>query len=175
MNIQELTAGKNNLPIEEASETKDTDVAEGEIVQLVSFLLDDVEYGIDILRVHEIIRFPDITRLPNTPAFIKGVVNLRGSVIPVVDVRDRFGFPRADVTDLTRIIVIETEDKLVGLMVDNVYQVVRLPMRNIEPPSRMIEGVSDEFIEGIGRMNDRLVIILTLENILFEKAQKQLQ
>ena len=71
MNIQELTAGKNNLPIEEASETKDTDVAEGEIVQLVSFLLDDVEYGIDILRVHEIIRFPDITRLPNTPAFIK--------------------------------------------------------------------------------------------------------
>ena len=69
-------------------------LSEGRIIQLVSFTLDEVVYGIDILRVHEILRIPEITRLPNTPSFIKGVINLRGNVIPVVDIRERFGFPQ---------------------------------------------------------------------------------
>ncbi|MBP6990378.1 MAG: chemotaxis protein CheW [Spirochaetes bacterium] len=142
-------------------------VAEGAIIQLVSFVLDDVEYGVDILAVHEILRFPEITRLPNTPNFIIGVINLRGNVIPVVDVRRRFGFPRAKVTDLTRIIVIETNDKLVGLMVDNVHQVVRITQNNVDPPSELIEGVSEKYIWGIGRLKDRLIVILNLANILF--------
>ena len=122
----------------------------------MSFLLDDVEYGINILQVHEIIRMPEITRLPNTPDYIRGVINLRGSVIPVVYVRVRFGLPVGTVTDLTRVIVVETGEKLVGLLVDNVYQVVRMPGRNIDPPSDLIEGISDEFINGIGP--DRLPI-----------------
>jgi purine-binding chemotaxis protein CheW len=169
MNINELLR-KNNKPgsenSEEATEEEEL-LTDGNIIQLVSFMLDDVEYGVDILAVHEILRLPEITRLPNTPKFIKGVINLRGNVIPVVDVRLRFGFLTAEVTDLTRIIVIETDDKQVGLLVDNVYQVVRIPETNVDPPSELIEGVSEIFIKGIGRLKDRLIVILNMSNILF--------
>jgi purine-binding chemotaxis protein CheW len=150
-------------------DTREEQDSLGDIIQLVSFMLDDVEYGTDILAVHEILRMPDITRLPNTPHYIRGVINLRGNVIPVVDVRERFGLSKAKITDLTRIIVVEIGEKLVGLLVDNVYQVVRMPDRNIDPPSDLIEGVSEEYIKGIGRLKDRLIIILNLGNILFSE------
>ncbi len=145
------------------------------IIQLVSFVIDEVEYGVDILSVHEILRIPEITRLPNTPPFIKGVINLRGNVLPVVDVRNRFGFPKGKVTDLTRIIVIETADKQVGLLVDNVHQVVRIPDSHVDPPSDLIEGVSEEFILGIGRLKDRLIVILNTSNIIFEGEELEEQ
>ena len=168
MDINELIKKTNtNEDILLKKSDEEEELLEGEITQLVSFLLDDVEYGIDILSVHEILRFPDITRLPNTPDFICGVINLRGNVIPVVDVRLRFNLPHAEVTELTRIIVIETIDKLVGMLVDNVYQVVRLPINNIDPPAELIDGVSEEFIKGIGRFSNRLIVILSLSNILF--------
>ncbi|MCP4136525.1 MAG: chemotaxis protein CheW [bacterium] len=149
-------------------------MAEGTIIQLVSFLLDEVEYGVDILSVHEILRMQNMTRLPNTPEFIKGVINLRGNVIPVVDVRNRFGFPDAEYTDLTRIIVIETGGKQVGLLVDNVYQVVRIPDSNIDPPSELLEGVSQEFISGIGRLRNRLIVILNMTNVLFLEDEEDI-
>jgi purine-binding chemotaxis protein CheW len=173
MDIHELLKGRNNLTLNDDIESREAEQVETDIVQLVSFLLDEMEYGIDILKVHEIIRMPEITRLPNTPGFIKGVINLRGSVIPVVDVRDRFGFPAGEVTDLTRIIVIEIGEKLVGLLVDNVYQVVRLPLTHIDPPSELIEGISEEFIEGIGRLRDRLIIILKLDSMLFSRSESE--
>lgn len=143
------------------------EVSEGQIVQLVTFNLDDVDYGVDILLVHEILRIPQITRLPNTPKFIKGVINLRGNVIPVVDIRARFGFQAAKLTDLSRIIVIEAETKQIGLLVDNVASVIRLKDSNVDPPSVFIEGISEEFITGVGRLKDRLVIILNLMNVLY--------
>ncbi len=174
MNINQLIKGSGSLPLTDLSKEKEEEaVIEGNVIQLVSFLLDDVEYGIDILQVHEIIRIPEVTRLPNTPSYIKGVINLRGSVIPVVDMRERFGLQQGEITDLTRIIVIETGDKLVGLWVDHVYQVVRLPLRNIDPPSDLIEGISEEFIKGIGRLHNRLVVILNLDSILFSKEDKK--
>ena len=149
------------------AENNTDELVDSEVQQLVSFMLDEVEYGVDILCVHEILRFPDITRLPNTPDFIKGVINLRGNVIPVVDVRIRFGFPVGEVTDLTRIIVIETNGKQVGLLVDNVHQVVRIPMTSIDPPSDLITGMSEDYISGIGRLKDRLIVILNMSNIIF--------
>ena len=142
-------------------------LADIDVIQLVTFLLDDVEYAVNILNVHEILRIPNITRLPNSPDFIKGVINLRGNVIPVVDVRTRFGFPSAEYTDLTRIIVIETEGKQVGLLVDNVYQVVRIPETSVDPPSDLISGVSEDFIKGIGRFEDRLIVILNMGDVIF--------
>lgn len=161
-----LVNSKKTLSPDEKSDS-DEELHEGEVVQLVSFMLDDVEYGIDILRVHEILRFPEMTRLPNTPPFIKGVINLRGNVIPVVDMRIRFGFPEADVTDLTRIIVVETGGKQVGILVDNVYQVVRLPVSSIDPPSDLITGIAEDFISGIGRLRDRLIVMLNMTQIIF--------
>lgn len=167
MNLNELIKNQDGLDDAVEGNGEEEAAVEGAIIQLVSFVLEDVEYGIDILAVHEILRFPEMTRVPNTPDFIIGVINLRGNVIPVVDVRMRFGFPRAGVTDLTRIIVIETVDKLVGLMVDNVHQVVRISHANVDPPSELIEGVSELYIWGIGRLRDRLIVILNLSNILF--------
>lgn len=177
MNINDLVKSQETLrqSIESAvtAENGEEIASEGNVIQLVSFTLDGVEYGIDILQVHEILRIPDITRLPNTPSFIRGVINLRGNVIPVVDVRNRFGYPPIDVTEFTRIIVIESEGKQIGLFVDNVSQVIRLSDKNIDPPSDLIEGVSEEFITGVGRLKDRLVVILNLANILFESDSEK--
>lgn len=142
-----------------------------DILQLVSFKLDEIEYGVDILSVHEILRIPEITRLPNTPEYIKGVINLRGNVIPVVDIRLRFGMQLVAFTELSRIIVVEIGEKLVGLLVDNVYQVIRLSRSRIDEPHDLIEGISTEFINGIGRLQDRLIVILRLDNILFSDEE----
>ncbi len=169
MNLDELINEKNRLVLDNQVSGKEEEYSEGDIVQLVTFLLTDVEYGLDILQVHEIIRYPDMTRLPNTPPFIKGVINLRGSVIPVLDIRERFGFQRVKETESTRVIVIEANEKLFGLLVDNVHQVVRLPISHIDPPSRLIEGISEVFIKGIGRAGGRLIVILNLESMLFEQ------
>jgi purine-binding chemotaxis protein CheW len=171
MNINDLAKSQEKLAksIEEANQEDGTeDISEGRVIQFVSFSIDEVEYGIDILRVHEILRIPDITRLPNTPYFIRGVINLRGNVIPVVDIRERFGFPSIDITEFTRIIVVETESKLIGLYVDNVSQVIRINESNIDPSSDLIEGVSEEFISGVGRLKEKLIVLLNLENILFD-------
>lgn len=139
-----------------------------DIIQVVSFSLRNrVQYGIDILFIHEILRRSEMTRLPNTPPFIKGVLNLRGNVIPVVNVRKRFGLKESKITDNTRIIVVGINEKLVGLLVDEVYQVIRIPLSNIDSPTNLIEGVSAEFISGVGRLKDRLIILLNLEHMLF--------
>ncbi len=173
MDLNETRKGLKSLKEEliRNAENDEDILADVNIIQLVSFMLEDVEYGVDILAVHEILRFPEMTRLPNTPDYIRGVINLRGNIIPVVDVRIRFGMPSGEVTDLTRIIVIETNEKMVGLLVDSVYQVVRLPGSHIDPPSELIEGVSEEFITGIGRLRDRLIVILNMANILFSREE----
>ena len=166
----------NNDKVEDSVATLDMEVnneeeeivADDEIVQIVSFsLLNEVEYGIDILLIHEILRIVNISRLPNTPDFIMGVINLRGKVIPVVNVRKRFGYTENEITEDTRIIVVGIENKLIGLLVDKVFQVVRIPKNNISSPSELIEGVSAEFIQGVGRLKNKLLIILKLENMLF--------
>ncbi len=154
------------------SETNAESESSLDIIQLVSFIIDDVEYGVDILAVHEILRLPEITRLPNVPKYVRGVINLRGNVIPVVDVRERFGLSKAKFTDLTRIIVVEIGERLVGLLVDNVHQVVRIPNKDIDPPSNLIEGVSEDFIKGIGKLRERLIVILNLGNILFSEEER---
>lgn len=164
----------NNELLNIASKTAESvidDTDSLDILQLVSFKLDEIEYGIDILSVHEILRIPEITRLPNTPEYIKGVINLRGNVIPVVDIRLRFGMQPVALTELSRIIVVEIGEKLVGLLVDNVHQVIRLSRSRIDEPHDLIEGISTEFISGIGRLQDRLIVILRLDNILFSDEQ----
>jgi len=164
MDINELMKLKGEIAFDGDIE----DGAEGDLIQLVSFKLDGVEYGIDIMAVHEILRYPQITRVPNTPDFVRGVINLRGNVIPVVDVRRRFALSRTAISDLTRIIVIEMEDKWIGLLVDNVHQVVRMPSSNIDLPSSLLEGVSEDFIAGIGRLQDRLIIIVKIGPVLLD-------
>ena len=173
MDISDLINKQEDIKseIDDARASESNGDINDSVVQLVSFMLDNVEYGIDILSVHEILRIPEITRLPNTPDFIKGVINLRGNIITVVDARIRFGFPTAEPTELSRIIVIKSEGKEVGILVDNVYQVVRMSKDSIDKPSSLIDGVSEEFIMGIGRLQDRLIILLSMANLLFLEGE----
>ena len=162
-NDEKLARDENIISIDTSADS----ASDSDVIQLVSFMIEGAEYAVDILVVNEILRYPEITRLPNSPEFIRGVINLRGNVIPVVDIRLRFGFSKGSITDLTRIIVIDTYGKQIGLLVDNVYQVVRIPAASIDTAAEIITGVSDEFIAGIGRFNNRLIILLKMSHTIF--------
>lgn len=135
-------------------------------VQLVVFYLGREEYGVSILKVQEIKRMTDITRVPHTPDYIKGVMNLRGSVLPVIDLKKRLGLPPGEYTDDTRIIIVKIDDISVGLIVDAVSEVLAIPQENIEPPQTIIGGVTEVYISGVGKLENRLLILLKLEAII---------
>jgi len=137
-----------------------------EVLQLVTFRLGTEEYSLDILSVQEIIRHMHLTKVPRTPDFVEGVINLRGRVIPVLDLRKRFGMPSEERTNETRIIVVEVEGKTVGLKVDAVSEVLRLPAASVEPPPSLIAGVESEYIKGVGKLDGRLIILLDVGKIL---------
>jgi purine-binding chemotaxis protein CheW len=162
------------VPEEGEENESDAQISDDKVVQVVSFTLsNEVEYGINILSIHEIQRMLNISRLPNTPDYILGLMNLRGNVIPVIDIRKRFGYTESEHTVDTRIVVVEIGTRRVGLLVDKVYQVFRIPLKDISSPTEMIDGVSAEFISGVGRIKNKLIIILKLENILFSDSSDE--
>ncbi len=146
-----------------------------QILQLVSFLIENEEFGVDILNVQEIIRPVDITRVPNAPAFVEGVINLRGRIVPVVDLRKRFNLPRRERDKNSRIIVVELGDKIVGFMVDAVREVLRVDAGVIEPPPELAIGIDAHYITGVAKLDDRLLILLDLERILTDEEKHRLQ
>jgi len=137
-----------------------------EVLQLVTFRLGNEEFSLDILKVQEIIRHMDLTRVPKTPEFVDGVINLRGRVIPVLDLRKRFGLPKDENTNETRIIVVDVDNRTVGLKVDAVSEVLRLPADTVEPPPAIVTGVESEYIKGVGKLDGRLLILLDVAKIL---------
>src|SRR5919205_795777 len=141
-------------------------LAPGDERQLVVFELGAELYAVDIARVHEIIRLQSITRVPRSPAYVEGVINLRGKVIPVVDLRRRFGLPVAEHTRATRIVVVEIGQQVVGIVVDAVSEVLRVTASLIEPPSPVVAGVDSEYLEAIARLPERLLILLDLDRVL---------
>ncbi|WKZ31838.1 MAG: chemotaxis protein CheW [Thermodesulfobacteriota bacterium] len=151
---------------------KDLDARE--VLQLVTFRLGKEEFSLDILRVQEIIRHMELTRVPKTPDFVDGVINLRGKVIPVLDLRKRFGLGSDEMTNETRIIVVEVDDKTVGLKVDAVSEVLRLPADRVEAPPEMVTGVESEYIKGVGKLDGRLLILLDVEKVLSRNEKEAL-
>ena len=149
-----------------------------EEIQLVVFTLKagDItcEYGVPITQVQEIIRLTTPTRLPQVPAFVEGIINLRGNVIPVIDLKKRFNMPTAEYTDETRIIVVEIEGKTVGIIVDQVAEVLRLPLSSVEPPPAVIGGLTAEYLTGVGKLEDRLLIMIDVTKVLSEGEKKEL-
>lgn len=141
--------------------------------QLVVFSLLDEDYGIDIYKVQEIIQYRDITYVPKAPVFVKGVINLRGRVIPVIDLKERFGLPEKEITSDTRIIVVEISSQTVGLIVDSVTEVLRIPKTDIEPPPP-VTTIEADFIEGVGKLDERLIIILDIDRILTKEEKVEL-
>ena len=151
--------------ISEVEEIEDTQ--EG---QFLTFTLARQEYGIEIRHVTEIIGIQRITDLPDMPAYIKGVINLRGKVIPVVDVRLRFGMENRKYDERTCIIVVNFNDAAVGLVVDTVSEVMNIPAHNIEPsPKASLKSSGGRFIKGLGKVEDDVKILLDIEQLLFDE------
>lgn len=151
-------------PIDSSSEIEGADVS-----QIVSFRLANEEYGVDIMRVQEIILMGHITQVPQVPDYICGLINLRGHVLPIIDLRMRFGLSVTDPDEYTRIIVINVSDRTVGIVVDAVSEVLRIDKKQMEPPPKGVSGIGQDYIEGLVKFSDRLLILLNIENILDEE------
>jgi len=137
-----------------------------ELLQFVSFNLGDEEYAIEILKVQEIIRMIDITRVPNSPEFINGVINLRGRVLPVLDLGKRIGLPEKEHSGDSRIIVVEINNIVIGFIVDKVNIVLRINQGIVEPTPELVGNVNSEFISGIAKMEKNLLILLDLDKVI---------
>lgn len=138
----------------------------GKVFHLVTFQLGREEYGIEISSVQEIIRVTDITPVPGAPSHVRGVINLRGKIIPVVDLRTRFSLPQAEATDARRIVVVELRDKRIGMLVDSVSQVIKIPAAVVEDMPEEAISVDENYIRGVGKLEERLIIILDLNRSL---------
>lgn len=139
-------------------------------LQLVTFRLASEEYGLPITKVQEINRLVPVTKLPQTPAFMEGIINLRGRIIPVIDLRKRFEMPVSAHDDDTRIIIVEINGQVVGVTVDAVTEVIRLSTANIEPPPSTV-AVDSRYINGVGKIDDRLIILLDIDNVLTDQEE----
>ena len=156
--------------------TPDSDHDDSGEIQLVSFFLGEEEFGADILMVQEIIRMQAITRVPNAPHFVEGVINLRGKVIPIVDLRKRLNVSgTVDDTRKIRVIVVDVEGKITGFIVDSVSQVLRIPQSTIEAaPSIVNAGIDSEYITGVSKLDDKLLILLDFNKILSKREKQEL-
>ncbi len=134
--------------------------------QLVVFDLAAEFYGVDIGDVREIIRMQSITRVPGAPQFVEGVINLRGRVVPVVDLRKRLDLQVSEQTQDSRIVVVDIAGRDVGVIVDGVNEVLRIPLSSVEPPSSMITNADSDYLRGIARLEDKLIILLDLSKVL---------
>lgn len=139
-------------------------------LQLVSFRLGEEEYGIEITKIQEIILMGDITRVPQTPSYVKGLINLRSNVIPILDLRLRFGLPETAVTDETRIMVVNISGKTIGLIVDAVSEVLRVSQNEIAPPPPTVAGLGREYLTGLAKLQGRLLIMLDIDKLLDEES-----
>ena len=143
-------------------------------LQIVTFRVGEEDFSVSILKVQEIIRMSEITKVPRSPDFVEGVINLRGKVIPVIDLRKRFGLEAAERNEDTRTIVVDCGGKVVGLIVDSVTEVLRLSKSTVEPPPDIVGGVDSEYISGVGKLDDRLVILLDIDKVLSMSEQGEI-
>lgn len=137
-----------------------------EVLQLVTFSLDQEVYAVDILNVQEINRINEITKVPNAANYVEGVINLRGKVIPVINLRKKFGLLDKDIDESSRIIIMEIRGVTYGLMVDSVSEVLRIPSDIVEPPPPMAASMSGAFIKGIAKLENRLIILVNSDKLM---------
>jgi purine-binding chemotaxis protein CheW len=134
--------------------------------KVIVFLLRDEEYAVPVHEVKSIERMQHITRIPRTSPFVKGVINLRGVVTPIIDLRTRFDLEESEYSDTTRIIIVSTGSIEVGLIVDAANDVIDLEADDVEPPPEVVGGVDAEYIQGVAKLDKRLLILLNLTKVL---------
>ncbi len=152
-----------------------TDTAAQQAIQVAVFPLQGQPYAIDIMKIKQIIRPLKITRLPESPDFLEGVINLRGLVIPVIDMRKRFSMPPMEDEDGKKVIIASVERKIVGVIVDDVSEVITLKRQEIQPPPRVIRGIESEYLLGVCRYHDDILMILNLDEILSASEKIELK
>ncbi|MDD4680115.1 MAG: chemotaxis protein CheW [Clostridia bacterium] len=144
-------------------------------MQLVIFCLGKEEYGVDIMQIKEIVPYKEPVKVPSTPLFIEGVINLRGEIIPIVNLKKRFNISGDTIGEQTRIIVMNIESKKVGFIVDEASEVITINNENIEKAPEIIVGIDRKYITGIGKVEERILIILDLDKLFNEKEQEELE
>lgn len=141
---------------------------EDPILQWVTFRLENETYGINVMQVREVLRYSEIAPVPGAPSYVIGIINLRGNVVTVVDTRERFGLQTTDVTDNTRIVILETESQVVGILVDAVAEVVYLRQSEIEIAPNVGNEDNSRYIQGVSHKDDELLILIEIKNLLTE-------
>jgi purine-binding chemotaxis protein CheW len=148
-----------------------TDIHE---IQIACFKLGEDLYAVDIMRIKEIIRPQKLTSLPKAPQFVEGVLNLRGTVIPVIDLRKRFDFAASPLDRNTRLLIVTVGRQLLGLAVDEVTEVLTLNARDVKPPPQVVNGVSAEYLVGVCLAKDSLIMLLNIDTILSDRESIEL-
>ena len=167
---------ETGIPIMNEPYHKDEAAEVGERLHLVTFKLLGEEFGLPILDVREIIRMTDITPVPQAPGFVEGVINLRGQILPVVDLRTRFGLDQKDADAQTRIVVVELRSTVIGLIVDEVSEVLRIPASTIAPPPGIVAGsIGAEYIKGIGHYDEKMIILIDMRKVFSEEEIQGLE
>ena len=142
--------------------------AEDPIFQYVTFRLDDETYGINVMQIQEVLRYTEIAPVPGAPDYVLGIINLRGNVVTVIDTRKRFGLSQSDISDHTRIVVLEIDGQVVGVLVDSVAEVVYLKQSEVETAPNVGNEESARFIQGVCNKNGELIILVEFEKMLSE-------
>ncbi|OOE59850.1 chemotaxis protein CheW [Salinivibrio sp. ML323] len=145
-----------------------------EVLQWVTFQLEEETYGINVMQVREVLRYTEIAPVPGAPDYVLGIINLRGNVVTVIDTRSRFGLASADVTDNTRVIVIEAETQVIGIMVDSVAEVVYLKTSEIDTTPSVGTEESAKFIQGVSNRNGELLILVDLNKLLTDEEWNEM-
>lgn len=135
------------------------------ILQWVTFRLENETYGINVMQVQEVLRYTEIAPVPGAPSYVLGIINLRGNVVTVIDTRERFGMASSEVTDNSRIVIIETDMQVVGILVDSVAEVVYLRQSEIETAPNVGNDETSKFIQGVCHKNDELLILVELDRL----------
>ncbi len=149
------------------------DLSAGEGSQFVTFTLADEEYGVDIMKVQEIIGYRGFTKIPNVGEYIKGVLNLRGTVVPVVDLRLKFNMDEKDYDQYTVIMIVEVAGRIMGIIVDSVSDVVSLAADEIQPTPNFSSNISTDFIKGMGKKEEKFIILLDINKVLSDEELKE--
>ncbi len=140
-----------------------------EAKQVISFVVGAEEYALELKDVREVIRMPEITRLPDTPRYVRGIANLRGTVIPVVDLRERFGMESTGTTESTRIIVADVRGAPVGMVVDSASQVIRIQADQLDKPPSVLGNVTTDYVTAVGKLDSGLVILIDIQRVFGSK------
>lgn len=156
------------------SQNKATTAAGDEVLQWVTYRLDEETYGINVMQVQEVLRYTEIAPVPGAPDYVLGIINLRGNVVTVIDTRSRFGLSPTDITDNTRIVIIESEEQVLGILVDSVAEVVYLRSSEIDSAPNVGTEESSKFIQGVSNRSGQLLILVDLNKLLNDEEWDEL-